>query len=94
MLDDITLDYITTLPVTVAIEVTGKLERAAEVTNELIGVVEIKLMTEVNDAFIEIIGVAEIIIELIILVDTSYELMEITDDSLVATVITLAVEPD
>ena len=79
---------------TVAIEVTGKLERAAEVTNELIGVVEIKLMTEVNDAFIEIIGVAEIIIELIILVDTSYELMEITDDSLVATVITLAVEPD
>ena len=80
MLDDITLDYITTLPVTVAIEVTGKLERAAEVTNELIGVVEIKLMTEVNDAFIEIIGVAEIIIELIILVDTSYELMEITDE--------------
>ena len=65
---------------TVAIEVTGKLERAAEVTNELIGVVEIKLMTEVNDAFIEIIGVAEIIIELIILVDTSYELMEITDE--------------
>ena len=55
MLDDITLDYITTLPVTVAIEVTGKLERAAEITNELIGVVEIKLMTEVNDAFIEII---------------------------------------
>ena len=94
MLDDITLDYITTLPVTVAIEVTGKLERAAEVTNELIRVVEIKLMTEVNDAFIEIIGVAEIIIELIILVDTSYELMEITDDSLVATVITLAVEPN
>ena len=50
---------------TVAIEVTGKLERAAEVTNELIGVVEIKLMTEVNDAFIEITGV--VIIELILM---------------------------
>ena len=78
MLDDFTLEDITTLPVTVAVEITGKLERAAEVMNELIGVVEIKLMTEVNDAFIEITGV--IFIELMILVDISYELMEITDE--------------
>ena len=78
MLDNTTLEDITTLPVTVAVEITGKLERAAEVMNELIGVVEIKLMTEVNDAFIEITGV--VIIELMILVDVSYELMEITDE--------------